>query len=124
MHDVEVVDAIGQEPRDTGAERLRLGEPGRAHGEELLDVHQVTELSEPRDPKGVRLAVEVEARDPGEDHAVVEVGVRRAREHLDVVAEPDQLPAQVADVDALAAAVRLAAVGQQCDAHAASPFSQ
>ena len=44
-------------------------------------------------------------------------------EGLDVVSEPDQLPAQVPDVDALTAAVRLAPVGQQCDPHPHPLFS-
>ena len=48
--------------------------------------------------------------------ARVELGVGLAGEDLDLVAEGDQLPAEVPDVDALAAAVGLAAVGQQCDA--------
>jgi hypothetical protein len=38
------------------------------------------------------------------------------------VPEPDQLTAEVPDVDTLAAAVRLAAVRQQCDSHAAFPL--
>ncbi len=73
-----------------------------------------------RGAEGIRLAVEVQAGHPGEPDAGVEVGVRRTGEHLHVVAERDQLPAEVTDVDALATAVRLAAVGQQCDAHSTS----
>ena len=49
----------------------------------------------------------------------VELRVGLAGEHLDVVPERGELPAQVADVDALAAGVRLAAVGQQRDAQRA-----
>ena len=99
------------------AEGLRLGEPGRAHGEELLDVDQVAELAQVRHPERVGLAVEVEARHLGQPDALVELGVGLAGEDLDLVAEADQLATEVADVDALATAVRLAPVGQQGDAH-------
>jgi len=69
-----------------------------------------------RRPEGVRLPVEVEARDLGERDAVVQFGIRLAAEHLDPVAQLGQFAGERADVDALSAAVRLAAVGQQCDA--------
>ena len=46
-----------------------------------------------------------------------EVEVFSGQPYPDLVAEPDELAAQVADVDALTAAVRLAPVGQQGDAH-------
>ena len=76
-----------------------------------------------RHPERVGLAVEVQARQPGQPHArhVVELGVGRAGQHLDVVAERGELTAQVPDVDALAAAVRLAAVRQQRDRQGAGP---
>ena len=68
-----------------------------------------------RHPERVGLAVEVQAGHLGQPDAGVELGVRLPGEHLDVVPERDQLAAEVPDVDALAAAVRLAAVGQQGD---------
>ena len=83
MDDVEVVGAVLQQPRDARAEGLRLGEAGRAHGEELLDVDQVAELAQLRHPERVGLAVEVEAGHLGEADALVEVGVGLAGEHLD-----------------------------------------
>ena len=46
----------------------------------------------------------------------VQLRVGLAAEDLDAVPELGQLAGQRADVDALAAAVRLAPVGQQCDA--------
>ena len=64
----------------------------------------------------VGLAVEIQARQPGERHAAVQLRVRLAAHHLDAVTELGQLAGERPDVDALAAAVRLAAVGQQCDA--------
>src|SRR6478752_7376880 len=73
-------------------------------------------------PERVGLAVEVEARHLGEHDPLVEVGVGLAGEHLHLVPEPDELAAEVADVDALTAAVRLAAVGQHGDAHCGLPF--
>ena len=51
----------------------------------------------------------------GQPRARVQLGIGLAGEHLDVVPERVQFPAQVADVDALAAGVRLAAVGEQRD---------
>ena len=84
--DVEVAGALLHQPRDARAEGLRLGEPGRAHGEELLDVDPVAELAQLRHPERVGLAVEVEARHLGEHDALVEVGVGLAGEHLHLVA--------------------------------------
>ena len=53
-------------------------------------------------------------------HAVVEHRVGLAAEHLDVVAEVDQLLGEVAGVDALAADVGLAPVGEVGDAERGS----
>jgi hypothetical protein len=64
-------------------------------------------------PERVGLPVQVEARHLREPDAFVQVRVRRPREDLDLVPEGDQLAAQVAHVDALTTAVRLAAIGQQ-----------
>ena len=47
--------------------------------------------------------------------AGVKLGIRLAGEHLDLVPERIELPAEMADVDTLAAAVRLAAIGEQRD---------
>ena len=67
---------------------------------------------------GIRLAIEVQAGHLRQPHAGIEAaGVRLAREHLHVVAQLDESAAQVADVDALPAAVRLAPVGQQGNTH-------
>ena len=52
-------------------------------------------------------------------HPRVELGVRLTAEHLDVVAEVDEGLGQVADVDALATAVGLAPVREECDAKGA-----
>ena len=66
VDDVEVAGPLLHQPRDPRAEGLRLGEPGRAHREELLDVDQVAELAQLRHPERVGLAVEVEARHLGQ----------------------------------------------------------
>ena len=107
---------FGQDPRGAHPERPGLGEPGGPHGEELQQVDAVANLAGPGHPERIRLAIEVQARhlvqhDPG----VEAVGVGRSGEHLDVVPQFDQTTAEVADVDALPAAVGLAAVRQQCD---------
>ena len=116
VDDVELGGPGEQVPGGAQAEGQRLGEPGGAHGRPLGDVDPVAELRGPGRAERVGLAVEVQARQPGERHAVVELGVGLAAEHLDPVPELGQLPGQRPDVDALAAAVRLAPVGQQCDA--------
>ena len=68
-----------------------------------------------RSPEWVAVPVEVQAGDPGQRRAGVQLGIGLAGEHLDVVPEGVQLPAQVADVDALSAGVGLAAIGEQRD---------
>ena len=60
-----------------------------------------------RNPEGVRVAVEVEPGHRGEADARVELGPRRAGEDLDRVPEGDELPGQMAGVDALAATAGL-----------------
>ena len=74
-----------------------------------------------RGAERVGLAVEVEAGHLGQPDARVEHRVGLAGEHLDVVAERGELAAEVAHVDTLTAAVRLAAVGQQGDAQPIRP---
>ena len=88
------------------------------HRPELQEVEDVPELPRVRHPERVGIAIEVEARNRGERHPPVELGVRLAGEHLHVVAEGDELARQIADVDTLAAAVRLAPVGER---HAQTP---
>jgi hypothetical protein len=67
---------------------------------------------------GKDLAVRFRMEEVGGDKRPVKALARR---NGVVVAEFDQTPTQVADVNALAAAVRLTAVGQQRDAHAHTP---
>jgi len=59
---------------------------------------------------------DVEAPEAVEGDAVVDLGVGLPAEHLDVVPHVHEGLAEVADVDALAAAVRLASVRQERDA--------
>ena len=116
VDDVELRGAGEQVPGRPQAEGQRLGEAGGAHRRPLGDVDPVAELRGPGRAERVGLAVEVQARQPGQRHTGVELGIGLAAEHLDPVAELGQLAGQGPDVDALAAAVRLAPVGQQCDA--------
>ena len=122
MHDVELVAAFGQDPGHPQAERLRLGEARRPRGQQLEQVDAVADLAGPRHAERIGFAVEVEAGHLGEPHPGVETTrVGLAREHLDVVAELDETAAQMADVDALPTAMRLASVREQGDPHASSP---
>ena len=66
--------------------------------------------------KGCCRPVEVEAGHLRELRRVVELGVRLAREHRDLVAELGELAGEVPGVDALAAAVRVAPVDEPGDA--------
>ena len=46
----------------------------------------------------------------------IQLGVRWAGQHLDLVAEVHEGPAQLLEVDALTATVRIAAVGEKANA--------
>src|SRR5207253_7682570 len=74
------------------------------------------ELPRPRHPERVLGSVQIEARHACELLGVDEVRVRLTREHLDRVPECRELARQLAGVDTLAAAVRVAAVHQIGDA--------
>ena len=115
MDDVELVAALRQEL--AGPERVGQGLPeaGRAHDGELGPVLPGGELAPVRDAEGIGLAVEVEAADGGEPDPLVELGPGRAGEHLDRVAQGDQLAGQVAGVDPLATATGVTPVDEEGD---------
>ena len=70
------------------------------------------------DPERIGLAVEVQAGHLGQsDPRVEDLGIGLAGEHLHVMAQFHQARAEMADIDALATAVRLAAVRQQRNPH-------
>jgi len=96
------------------AEGQRLRETADAHGPELEHVDQVADAA--GGAEGVLRAVEVEALEPGQGGADVELGIGLAGDDLDVVSEPREGAAQVPDVDALPPGVRIAPVGQERDA--------
>jgi len=123
VHHVEVEQPAAQHPGGAEAEGERLGEARGPHHRHLERVHRVPDLVAARGPERVRLAVQVQARHLGQPHPGVQLRVGLPGEHLDPVAEGGQLAAEVAHVHALAAAVRLAAVRQQRDAHARPPVS-
>jgi hypothetical protein len=64
----------------------------------------------------VLVAEQVEARKFQKRRPGVKTGVRLPADDLDVMAELGQLARDVSDINALAAAMRLAAVGQQRNA--------
>ncbi len=71
-----------------------------------------------RNAERIGFAVEVQTGHLGELHTRVEaLGIRLTGEHLDVVTEVDETATQVADIHPLAAAMGLAAIGEQGDAH-------
>src|SRR5271154_1273753 len=71
-----------------------------------------------RDAERVGFAVHVEAGHLGQHHSRIEfLRVGLAGDPLDVLSEFHQAPAEIPDVNPLAAAVRLAAIGQQRNPH-------
>ena len=115
VHEVELAAALAEFAGRTGAERERLGEHA---GDELAVLEQVgagLDLPEAGEAAGEVLVERVEARQLGELHPLVEDRVRLTAEHLDRVSEVAQRLGEVSRVDALAADVGLAAVGQVRD---------
>ena len=82
-----------------------------------MRLRQIAFIAHATDPIAHQLGqvfgLEVGFRDPGVEF----FGVGLAGENLDVMSQFDQSAAQVADVHALAAAVRLAAIRQQRNPH-------
>jgi len=116
VDDIEVSGSIPEQPRHSKAEGQRLGEPCGVHRCHLEHVDGVAELASGGRAERVRLAIQVKAWDLGQQHARIEDGIRLSGEDLDGVAERDELAAEVADIDTLTTAVRLAAIRQQRDA--------
>ena len=118
VHDVEIVQPIGQQACGAQAEGARLGEARCPHSAQLEEVDAIPDLPGMRYAERVGFAVHVEAGYLGQHHSRIEfLGVGLTGKHLDVVSEFDQAPAEIPDVNPLAAAVRLAAIGQQRNPH-------
>ena len=71
MDDVEITPAPGEDASSPQRKGERLGESRGAHDPELQQVEEVPDLARMRDPEGVGIAVEVEARNRGEADPVV-----------------------------------------------------
>ncbi len=118
VHDVEVILPIGQQSRGPQAESARLGKARGPDSGQLEEVDAVPDFPGMRNAERVGLAIHVKAGYLGQHHPRVEFfGVGLAGKHLDVVSQVDQAPAQVPDVNSLAAAVRFAAIRQQRNPH-------
>src|SRR5215468_9412998 len=115
VHQVEVRAPGEQRPPGPQAERERLGKRAGPHPGELEHVDPVPELSRPGPAERIGFPVQVQARQGAQQRPRLEVRVGLAGEHLDVMAERGQFPGQVPQVDALAAAMWLAAVRDQRD---------
>ena len=87
MHQIEVGEAARQQAARPQTEGERLGKPGRAHKGKLDDVGQGGELAQLRDPEGVWLPVQVQARNLDELDRVLELGVGRPGKNRHRVAE-------------------------------------
>ena len=122
VHHIELSTAFGEQSCRPQAEGAGFAETTGPHGAQLEQVDAVADLADVRNSERIGFAVQIEARNFGEpDTWIKDLGVGLTREHLDLVAEFDQAPTQVADINALATAVCLAAVGQQRDPHAHTP---
>ena len=115
VHHVKVLGSRGQRPQHPDAERQRLGKCAAPHHGRLEYIGPVPVLTPARRAERVTVPVQVQAGDPGQLRPGVELGIGLAGENLDPVPQCVELTAQVADIDTLAAGVRLAAVGKQRD---------
>ena len=120
VDEVEVGGSAAQVVPRAEAERERLGELAGRERRDLDEVGPALELPEARHPHREVVVVDVQARQLDQRHPLVEDRVGLAAQHLDVVAEVDQRLGEVAGVDALAADVGLAPVGEECDAEGAA----
>ncbi len=121
VDDVEVAAAGGEHAAGPQGEGERLGEAAGPHGGDFEGVDPVAVLVALRGPEGVRGAVEVEAGDLGERHALVEGRVRLGADDLDGVAEAGELAGEVPDVDALAPAEGVPLVREESDPQRGGP---
>jgi len=119
VHHVEVGRPRPQRAQRPEAEGQRLREGCRPHRADLEHVDPVAVLAQPRRAERIRLAVQVEARQGAQQRPWLKLRVGLAGEDLDLVAKGGDLAGDVPQVDALAAAVRLAPVGQHGDAERA-----
>ena len=102
-----------QQPPGPQREGERLGEAGGHHRRHLEHIDPVPVLVAAGHAERIRLPVEVQAGHLDEADAVVEHREGLPGEDIDLVAEPGELPAEVAHVDALAAAEWVALVREQ-----------
>ncbi len=116
LDQVELVAAAAQVVPGPQGERQRLGEGAGGERGHLGPVPAVLELPDARHPHGEVVVVDVQAGQLHQGDAVVHQRVGLAGQDLGVVAHVDQGLGQVPGVDALAAHVGLAPVGQEGDA--------
>ena len=113
VDEIEVVAPGAQMTPRSQTERHRFGEVAGAERDVFGDVGPVLPFPDARLAHRVGVAPDVEAGKLDQRNPLVEDRVRRAAQDLDMVAEVDQRLAEVADVDALTADMRLAAIGEQ-----------
>ncbi len=118
VHDVELAAPGGQVAAGAQREGQGFREAAGPHGGDFEGVDPVAVLAAARRAEGVGLAVQVEAGQLGEGDALagVEDRIGLGPDDLDAVAEAGEFAGEVAYVHALAAAVRVALVGEQRDA--------
>ncbi len=112
VDEVELAESCPEVVVDTCAERQRLGELAGAEHGGLEEVVPRLELPVGGETPGVVVVEQVEARQLRERDPLVEIRVRLPAEDLDRVPEVGERLGEMTGVDALAADVRLAPVGQ------------
>ncbi len=107
-----------QQPQPEG---LHLGEHAEARDPELPEVDRREQREGVLAARPLRVldAEDVLVRDLVERDAGIELGQRRARDHVHVVAGALPLAGEVGGVDALPAAEHVAAIGEERDAQLA-----
>ena len=131
VDDIELARPAAKLITDPDGEGPRLWKSAGEHRRDLERVDAALDLSELRPAKRVSVPVEIEARDLHELDAVVELRVGLTRKDGYLVTETAERQREMPDVDALAAAVGIAAVDHECDTasrlgrhtHEIGPFS-
>ena len=115
MNDVIALHPVAQKPLGADAEGEGFGKPHGGNAGPLHDIDRVRQFFQGGNAEQIFRIVQVEAGQPVDGDVCVQHGVRRPGDHVDMVADIRQRPAQVFQVNALTAAVGIAAVAEQAD---------
>ena len=120
VDDVETPAVALNEIQSPPAEGERFGKSHGRYPQPLDEVQGLAQFRQAGDPERIGRIVEIETGEPVDPDVRIEPGIGRSGNHLHPVAQIDQGPAQVLQVDPLATAVGVAAVAEQADGKRAS----